>query len=91
EDEKSGVTMVAEICDTECPGVINSPAYSKFVEVRNKFETYFNKRRSKEGIRIHIQIEGVGFYDKKHSTSPTGNAPNNREIHPVTKFTFLKN
>jgi hypothetical protein len=89
KDEKRKTTMVAEICDPTCPGIINSAAYDNFVEVRNKFESYF-KTKSKKKIKVHIQIEGVGFYDKEHPTPPTGNAKNNREIHPITKLTFLK-
>ena len=83
-------TMVAEICDPKCPGVKKSPAYKKFVTVRNKFEKYFNKKKSKKNISVHLVIEGVGFFDKKHPVSPRGNALNNREIHPLTKLTFLK-
>ncbi|CAN5438636.1 hypothetical protein BH10BAC5_BH10BAC5_27430 [soil metagenome] len=91
-DNTRNVTMVAEICDPTCPGVVNSPAYENFIKVREKFETYFAHKKSKKNItNCHIQIEGVGFYDKEHGVSPTGNADNNREIHPITKFTFLKN
>lgn len=89
KDERRKNTMVAEICDPTCPGLKNSVAYDKFVEVRKKFESYF-KRKSKKNIKVHIQIEGVGFFDKKHPVPPTGNAKNNREIHPITKLTFLK-
>jgi hypothetical protein len=88
EDKKD--TMVAEICDPKCPGVKKSVAYKKFVTVRNKFEKYFVKKKSKKNIKVHVVIEGVGFFDKKHPVSPVGNAANNREIHPVTKITFLK-
>ncbi|MCX6156606.1 MAG: hypothetical protein NTY74_01355 [Ignavibacteriae bacterium] len=88
EDKK--ITMVAEICDPKCPGVKKSAAYKKFVTVRNKFEKYFLKKKSKKNILVHVVIEGVAFFDKKHPVSPVGNAENNREIHPVTKITFLK-
>jgi hypothetical protein len=89
KDEKRKVTMVAEICDPTCPGIKNSIAYDKFVDVRKKFEGYFKKKSMKK-IKVHIQIEGVGFFDKKHPVPPVGNAKNNREIHPITKLIFLK-
>jgi len=88
KDDKSDSTMVAEICDPSCPGLKKSPAYKKFVTVRKKFKKFYPKK-SMKNILNHIQIEGVGFFDKKHSISPKGNAWNNREIHPVTKLKFL--
>ncbi len=89
-DERRRVTMVAEICDPTCPDLIKSTAYNNFVEVRNKFELFFNGRSSHRTLHLHIHIEGIGFFDKKHSNPPTGNAHNNREIHPITKLTFLR-
>lgn len=83
--------MIAEICDPTCPDLENSRIYNKLVKVRDKFDNYFAGKKSKKNIRLHIQIEGVGFYDLKHGRNPTGNPPNNREIHPVTKLTFLSN
>ncbi len=51
KDERRKDTMIAEKCDPDCPGVRRSPAYSKFIRVRNKFTTYFNGRQSRS--RIH--------------------------------------
>lgn len=81
EDGK-GRHMIAEIPDPSCPAIKKSRFFKKIKKAREEFMSFedtYNKHR--------FNITGVFFIDKEHSGhKPTGNNPNNVELHPVIKF-----
>jgi hypothetical protein len=73
--------MVAEIPDPKCPEAKSSDFIDDFIAARKVFLKY-------QDVYIHYRfdITGVLFVDKKHPKPPTGNWPNNVELHPVLKI-----
>jgi hypothetical protein len=78
-------TMIAEIPDTRCKDARKSEFLSDFRKARKTFLKYQNVYTN-----YKFDITGVLFVDKKHSKSPTGNAKNNIELHPVIDLKVRK-
>jgi hypothetical protein len=71
-------TMIAEIPDPKCPDAKHSDFISDYRKARTTFLRYQDVYHTRR-----FDITGVLFIDKKHAKSPTGNASNNIELHPV--------
>jgi hypothetical protein len=78
-------TMVTEIADPNCPGIINTSRYQQMTSLRTWFYNTFHPTTSFQYANLHVSLYGVGFYDFPHGQR--GMLPNNREIHPVLIMT----
>ena len=78
----TGVTMVCEIPDPNCPTVKSSPYIKKINDARNTFLHYRSGNHAmKPGV---YQLTGVLFYDKPHHA--IGANDKHVELHPVFKM-----
>ena len=80
-------SMVSEICDPSCPGIINTSRYGMLSALRTWFVNNYHPTTSWQYPNINIRITGVGFYDFLHGQ--TGIPPNGREIHPILTMSVL--
>jgi Secretion system C-terminal sorting domain len=80
-------TMVAEIVNADCPGIINTSRYSALKNLRTWFDSTYHPTTSFTNTNIHIKLTGIGFYDFLHGQ--TGIPPNGREIHPILSFSLV--
>lgn len=71
-------TMVAEIPDTKCKEAKSSEFLADYKQARQTFLKYKDAYN-----HYRFDVTGVLFIDKKHPKPPTGNWPNNIELHPV--------
>ncbi len=74
-------TMVAEICDPTCPGIITTSRYQKFKTLRDWFVPTYNPTTSFKTFLVRVKLTGVGFFDLLHGQR--GIPPNGREIHSI--------
>jgi hypothetical protein len=79
--------MVAEICNPECPNIVNTSRYTAFKTLRDWFVATYSPGSSFKTINVNMHITGVGFFDFAHGQ--TGAAPNQREIHPLLTMTLI--
>ena len=81
QDLMTDSTLISEIPDpTQVAD--DSPWRAQIEEARSAFESKFHPTSSRrDGGRIPITVEGVGFFDKRHDA--TGAAGNGIELHPV--------
>jgi len=77
EDGKNH-TMIAEIPDPDCEITGDSELAERYRKAR---QTFLDNKLIYQNYQWNIS--GILFIDKKHPTSPTGNADNNIELHPV--------
>jgi hypothetical protein len=82
-------TMVAEIVNAECPGIVNTSRYAVMSNLRKWFDSTYHPTTSFTNTNIRIRITGVGFFDFLHGQ--TGIPPNGREIHPILSFSLVTN
>lgn len=80
-------TMIAEICDPTCPGIINTSRYQQLKTVRDWFVATYNPIPSFQTFLIHVSLVGVGFFDLLHGQR--GIPPNGREIHSVLSISLI--
>jgi hypothetical protein len=73
--------MIAEIPDPDCAVTGNSDFAEDFKKARETFLKYQDVYH-----QYKWDVTGVLFVDKKHPKIPTGNGPNNVELHPVIKL-----
>ncbi len=74
-------TMVAEICDPSCPGIISTSRYQMLRTLRDWFVNTYHPTTSFQNLFLRVRLTGVGFFDTVHGQR--GMAPNGREIHSV--------
>jgi hypothetical protein len=74
--------MIAEIPDPKCPDAKRSDYINDYKLARKTMLEHKNDYN-----HYRFDITGVLFKDKKHPKSPTGNADNCIELHPVVKLT----
>jgi hypothetical protein len=82
-------TMVAEIVNAECPGIVNTSRYAALNNLRKWFDSTYHPTTSFTNTNVRIRITGVGFFDFLHGQ--TGIPPNGREIHPVISLSLVTN
>jgi hypothetical protein len=82
-------TMVAEIANAECPGIVNTSRYAALSNLRKWFDSTYHPTTSFTNTNVRIRITGVGFFDFLHGQ--TGIPPNGREIHPILSFSLVTN
>ena len=80
-------TMVAEICDPSCPGIINTSRYHQLKTLRDWFVSTYNPLPSFTNFLVHVNLVGVGFFDLLHGQR--GIPPNGREIHSVLSISVI--
>jgi hypothetical protein len=86
------VTMIAEIPAGACVpvGIAKQESSLQMWVIKN----FGHPVRRGRMVKLHppraVIVEGVGFFDIKHSTPQIGVAPNGIEIHPVTNITLGK-
>jgi hypothetical protein len=81
QDLDTDSTLITEIPD---PTLVadDSPWKVQIEQARAVFESQFHPTSSRrDGGRIPITVQGVGFFDKRHDA--TGAAWNGIELHPV--------
>jgi hypothetical protein len=81
QDLTTDSTLISEIPDpTQVAD--DSPWKAQIEQARSAFESQFHPTSSRrDGGRVPITVEGVGFFDKRHDA--TGAAGNGIELHPV--------
>ncbi len=84
-------SMVAEIPDPLCPQAIQSGHAANYQEALDTLQAIsggkLNKTKKVFNPPVLCYITGIPFYDPPHrGRKPSGNAPNNLEIHPITKM-----
>jgi hypothetical protein len=84
EDGK-GHNMIAEIPDPNCEVTGASELAKRYKLAR---QTFLDNKLVFQNYRW--TISGILFIDKKHPLSPTGNADNNIELHPVISLKRVK-
>ena len=82
-------TMVAEILNAQCPGIISTSRYTQFNNLRKWFDSTYHPTSTFTTTNVRIRISGVGYFDFLHGQ--TGIPPNGREIHPVLSFLLITN
>jgi len=82
-------TMVAEIVNADCPGIVNTSRYNALNNLRKWFDSTYHPTTSFTNTNVRIKITGVGFFDFLHGQ--TGIPPNGREIHPVLSLSLVTN
>lgn len=82
-------TMVAEIVNADCPGIINTSRYSSLKNLRSWFDSTYHPKTSFTNTNVRIRLSGVGFFDFLHGQ--TGIPPNGREIHPILSLSLVTN
>lgn len=87
--EDANQTMVAEIVNAQCPGIVNTSRYTALNNLRKWFDSTYHPTSSFKTTNVRIRITGVGFFDFLHGQ--TGIPPNGREIHPVLTFSLVTN
>jgi len=80
-------TMVAEIVNADCPGIVNTSRYTALKNLRTWFDTTYHPKTSFTNTNVRIRLTGVGFFDALHGQ--TGIPPNGREIHPILSFSLV--
>jgi len=88
----SKATLIAEIPNAYGSEAMVSPYAPEFAAARAVIDNFMGA----PGDRMHwlqkpahIHIQGIGFFDVKHSIPQEGAAPNARELHPVIKLELL--
>jgi hypothetical protein len=87
-EDSEGNTLVAEIVQPEC---MRNPKWISWAEdVSSTFYKHYTPRKRLKVVNPprQIDLEGVGFFDKRHNQA--GMAPNGFELHPVTYIGFRK-
>jgi hypothetical protein len=82
-------TMVAEILNAQCPGIMSTSRYTQLNNLRTSFDNTYHPTTSFTTTNVRIRITGVGFFDFLHGQ--TGIPPNGREIHPILSFSLITN
>jgi len=82
-------TMVAEIVNAQCPGILSTSRYTQLNNLRTWFDNTYHPTTSFTTTNERIRITGVGFFDFLHGQ--TGIPPNGREIHPILSFSLVTN
>jgi catechol 2,3-dioxygenase-like lactoylglutathione lyase family enzyme len=81
QDLMTDSTLITEIPDPR-EVADGSPWKAQIEQARSVFESQFHPTSSRRnGGRVPITVEGVGFFDKRHDA--TGAAGNGIEFHPV--------
>jgi hypothetical protein len=80
-------TMVAEIVNEQCPGIVNTSRYNQFNNLRVWFDSTYHPTSSFKTANVQMRITGVGFFDFLHGQ--TGIPPNGREIHPILTMSLV--
>ncbi len=79
-----GSTIVTEVADPVCQGLVTSPHFSALVEASNQFDRFRAGRSAGALIGQMVRVRGVGFYDFNHNQ--TGRSQSCMELHPIIAF-----
>jgi hypothetical protein len=76
-----GFTVVTELADTLCQGVVMSPDVTALMGAQNMFQMLLGNRSPSTLVGTLVRATGVGFYDFAHGQ--LGRSRNCIELHPI--------
>lgn len=74
-------TIVTEIPDPVCQGVVGSPFFATLFQTRTSFDAIIAGRQLSALVGTLIRVRGVGFFDFNHGQ--TGRSQSCIELHPL--------
>jgi hypothetical protein len=74
-------TIVTEIPDSVCEGVVSSPFFATLFQTRASFQAILAGRQLSALVGTLVRVRGVGFYDFNHNQ--TGRSQSCIELHPL--------
>jgi hypothetical protein len=86
--DEPAYTIVTEIADPMCRGVVSSPFLSLFGEVKTKFDGIRAGRSLASLAGTKVRARGVGFFDFNHNQ--TGRSQSCIELHPITAIDVVQ-
>ena len=81
-------TIVTEIADPLCQGVVSSPFLSLFTQVKGAFDAVRAGRSLASLSGTKVRARGVGFFDFNHNQ--TGRSQSCMELHPITAIEIVQ-
>lgn len=81
DPNSSGFTVVAELADILCAGVVISPHFSALNAADAMWRLLLDGRSTNSLVGTTVRVRGVGFYDFAHGQR--GRSQNCIELHPI--------
>jgi len=76
-----GFTIVTEVADPVCQGVVSSPFLQTLTRARAEWDVLRAGQSLASLVGTEVRVRGVGFYDFNHGQ--TGRSQSCLEIHPI--------
>jgi Bacterial Ig-like domain (group 2) len=84
DPDNPAFTMVTEVADPVCQGLVSSPHFSTLAEAKAQFDRFRAGRSLSSLVGELVRVRGVGFYDFNHNQ--TGRSQSCIELHPLIAF-----
>lgn len=81
DPDDPGATIVTEVADPVCQGVVSSPFLQTLTQARAQWDAIRAGRSLASLAGTMVRIRGVGFYDFDHNQ--TGRSRSCIELHPI--------
>lgn len=81
DPDDAGFTIVTEVADPVCQGVVSSSFLPTLTSARQAFDSLRAGRSLASLAGIRVRVRGVGFFDFDHNQ--TGRSRSCMELHPI--------